>query len=434
MDPVQQALITIAAIFTVGAIGEAVFRRTGLPDVVWLIGVGVLIGPTFGLVSPQELMGIAPLFAAITLVIVLFEGGRQLRLEDLTKAAGRAVSLALLSFFASVLVVTGLVLLGIAVGILPESWTYMHGLLLGAILGGSSSIIIMPAMALAKMEPRIGNLVNLESAFTDVFCVVGATVLIALMAPEAATGEHPGLVLGRSFGLALAVGLVVGLLGLLALPWLAESEHAYTYLLAGLLGLYALVDHLEASAALAILTCAVVLGNAATIRKKFHAKKSGLSFQVTTVHSQLTFIIKSFFFTFIGAMLGPPWPLFALGIGFGLALLFARWMAVHAAWLGSGLGSGRRKVVLVSMPRGLAAGVLATLPAAAGIPDVELLPPLVFAAILTSILVFAIAFPRARRGLPPEGPPEGPNGPPTSTTSAEAPTPSPTPSATAEAI
>ncbi|HRE92028.1 MAG TPA: cation:proton antiporter, partial [Myxococcota bacterium] len=358
MDPVQQALITIAAIFTVGAIGEAVFRRTGLPDVVWLIGVGVLIGPTFGLVSTQELMGIAPLFAAITLVIVLFEGGRQLRLEDLTKAAGRAVSLALLSFFASVLVVTGLVLLGIATGILPESWTYMHGLLLGAILGGSSSIIIMPAMALARMEPKVGNLVNLESAFTDVFCVVGATVLIALMAPEATTGEHPGLVLGRSFGLALGVGLVVGILGLLALPWLAESEHAYTYLLAGLLGLYALVDSLQASAALAILTCAVVLGNAPTIRKKFHATKAGLSFQVTTVHTQLTFIIKSFFFTFIGAMLGPPWPIFALGLGFGLALLFARWMAVHVAWLGSGLGPERRTVVLVSMPRGLAAGVL----------------------------------------------------------------------------
>lgn len=399
MSPVEHALITIAAIFAVGAFGEAVFRRTGLPDVVWLIGVGVLIGPVFGLVPSEELMDIAPLFAAITLVVVLFEGGRQLDLKDLSQSAGRALLLATLTFFCSMALMTGLVLVGIALGLLPASWGLMHGLLLGAILGGSSAIIIMPAMALARVEPRVANLVNLESAFTDVFCVVGATVLIALITTQAAGTEHPALVLLRTFGIALGVGVGAGLLALFLLPSLAESEHAYTHVLAGLLGLYVLVDELGGSAALGILSCAVVLGNAGTIRQKLHAKRSSLGFQVTTVHTQVTFIIKSFFFTFIGAMLGPPWPIFALGVGLGLALLAARWVGVKAASVGSGLDARRRTVVLTCMPRGLAAGVLATLPMAAGVPDVEFLPPLVFAAILTSILVFALAFPRARRAL-----------------------------------
>ncbi len=404
MSPVDQALVTIAVIFAVGAIGEGIFRKTGLPDVVWLIAVGVLIGPVLGLVSAAELMAIAPLFAAITLVVVLFEGGSNLKLGELGAAVGRALLTATLTFGLSMLLVTGLVMLGIALGICPESWNLMHGLLLGSILGGSSSIVIMPAMALAKVEPKVSNLVNLESAFTDVFCVVGASVLISLMSSEAAGSAHPALVLGQSFGIALAIGAAGGLLALVVLPFLEKSDHAYTHMLAGLLGLYVVVGLLEGSAALAVLTFAVIVGNAASIRKGLHMKGVGLGLQVTSVHSQIAFIIKSFFFTFIGTMLGPPWPLFALGVGFGVMLLGARFVAVRIALLGQSFDPARRRVVVTCLPRGLAAGVLATLPAASGIPDVDFLPPLVFAAVLTSILIFAFLFPLAKKGLTPPAP------------------------------
>lgn len=402
MGPVEHALLTIAAIFMIGAVGEGIFRKTGLPDVIWLIAVGVLIGPMIGLVAAAELMAIAPLFAAITLVVVLFEGGSHLQLGDVGAAVGRALLTATLTFGLSMALVTGLVMLGVLFGVCPESWGLMHGLLLGSILGGSSSIVIMPAMALARVEPRISNLVSLESAFTDVFCVVGASVLVSLMSSEAAGAESPALVLGRSFGIALGVGAAGGLIGLVVLPFLERSEHAYTHILAALLGLYVLVGELDGSAALAVLTFAVIVGNAATIRKRLHMKGVGLGLHVTAVHSQIAFIIKSFFFTFIGTMLGPPWPLFALGVGFGLMLLGARFIAVRIALAGKSFDPARTRVVIACLPRGLAAGVLATLPAAAGIPDVEFLPPLVFAAVLTTILVFAVMFPRAKKALPPE--------------------------------
>ncbi len=354
MSPVDQALTTIAVIFAVGAIGEGVFRKTGLPDVVWLIAVGVLIGPVLGLVSAAELMAVAPLFAAITLVVVLFEGGSKLKLGELSSAVGRALLTAVLSFGLSMLLVTGLVMLGIALGICPASWTVMHGLLLGSILGGSSSIVIMPAMAMAKVGPKISNLVNLESAFTDVFCVVGASVLIALMGSEAQGAAHPALVLAKSFGIALIIGVGAGLVTLVVLPFLDKSDHAYTHVLAGLLGLYVVVGLLDGSAALAVLSVAVIVGNAPSIRQAMRLKSFGLSLQVTSVHSQIAFIIKSFFFTFIGTMLGPPWPLFALGVGFGVMLLGARAIAVRAALFGHGFDPASRRVVVSCLPRGLA--------------------------------------------------------------------------------
>jgi cell volume regulation protein A len=181
MNPVAQFLVTVAGIFLLGALGEAVFRRTNVPDVVWLIIAGIVLGPISGIVSREQLVGVAPYFAALTLVVVLFEGGSRLRLAELSTAAPRSGLLALLTFVTAAGVVAVISMGLAAVGWLPDGWTWKHGLLLGSILGGSSSIIIMPAMTQARVEPKVANLVNLESAFTDAFCVVGATALMGLL-------------------------------------------------------------------------------------------------------------------------------------------------------------------------------------------------------------------------------------------------------------
>jgi len=402
MSPVTLFLVTIASIFLLGAFGEAVFKRTNIPDVVWLIVAGIIVGPITGLVNREQMVGIAPYFAALTLVIVLFEGGSRLNLAGLSSAAPRSGLLALLTFICAVGVVA-IISMGMAnVGWLPASWTWKHGLLLGTILGGSSSIIIMPAMLQAKVEPGVANLVNLESAFTDAFCVVGATALIDLMI-GGVQGDSAGMVLARSFGIGLTIGGACGFLWLFLLRPLRKSEHAYPITLSALLLLYVVIERAGGSAALGILAFAVITGNALSIGNKIgFIAKLDLNPDVRGFHSQMAFIIKSFFFTFIGAMISPPWSLIAIGVLLGLFLFVAR---VPPAWLaivGSGLSRQQKKLVAVSMPRGMAAGVLATLPAAAGVEGTEQFPTMVFACVLTTILIFAIGFPLARRKVTPE--------------------------------
>jgi cell volume regulation protein A len=119
-------------------------------------------------------------------------------------------------------------------------------------------------------------------------------------------------------------------------------------------------------------------------------------------HKQMTFMVKSFFFVFIGAMLGPPWLLVLAGVVLGGVLFVARIPAVIVGTFGSLLSSDQKRLVTVSMPRGMAAGVLATLPLSAGVPGTGPLPVLVFACVFTTILVFAVGFPlmRAQRPTP----------------------------------
>lgn len=159
------------------------------------------------------------------------------------------------------------------------------------------------------------------------------------------------------------------------------------------------------------------MGNAGGIGQRLgFAPDVDLGEDVRGFSRQLAFIIKSFFFTFMGAMLAPPWSLIVLGVVLGLVLLAVRVPAVWLATLAGAFSGTERRLVTVCLPRGMAAGVLATLPASAGVAHTEWLPVTVFSAVVTTILLFAGGFPvtlrRLRAETPePPSPAPGPAGP-----------------------
>jgi cell volume regulation protein A len=393
-------LLTIAGICLTAAFGEIVFRKTQIPDVLWLLAAGIALGPVTQTVQREQLSAIAPFFAALTLVVVLFEAGSKLKLRGLSSVGPRAGLLAVLTFFASVFALTFVSLLLAKAGLLPASWNVQHGLLLGTILGGSSSVIVMPSMALSRVEPRTANLVGLESAFTDALCVIGASAMLSVIGRDVAA-ESIELALARSLGIGLGIGLLAGAAWILLLRALRGSNHAYPVTLAALLALYVVVERAGGSAAVGILAFAIVVGNASAVGKSLGSSvELDLGRDVRGVHTQIAFLIKAFFFTFIGAMLGPPWSLFAIGLGLSLVLLLARAGAVRLALLQSEFDVPRRRLVTVALPRGITAGVLATLPSAFGVTGTEELSLLVFACVLGTVLLFSGGFPWARRNAP----------------------------------
>ncbi len=397
MDPVSLFLIVVATIFLLGVIGELAFQRTGVPDVIWLIVAGLVLGPMTGLVERAQLEQVAPYFGALTLVIVLFDGGTGLRLAELRTTAGWGALLAVVSFVASVAMVTGLSVAGVRAGLLPPDWTVLHGVIVGTILGGSSSVVLMPALRNAGLAPRISNILNLESAITDVLCVVATTACIRIAVSGTTTAEAVAATLGRAFGVGLIIGTIGGTALVLVLRHLRRSSHAYPIILGSLLLLYVVVDWMEGSAALSILTVAVIAGNARSISDVIGLRKgASLGRSLEGVHDQITFIIKSFFFVLIGAMLAPPWPLIGVGVVLGIALLAARLPAVWIGLMGSDTSTGVRALMTVTLPRGMAAGVLAMLPHQAGVPHTAALPVVVFAAVVTTIVIFSVGFPLLR--------------------------------------
>lgn len=396
MEGPSAYLVMIGGLFLLGAAGELFFTRTRIPDVVWMILAGIALR-MFGVVDPTALDPILPLFSALTLIIVLFEGGRQIVVHELVQVAPRASALAVVGFVLSMLVVAIITQLAAWTGLLPDSWTFSHSLMVGAILGGSSSLIIMPSMTLAKVESKVSNLVGLESSLTDALCVVVAVALMnVVLSGGSGGGGGTFVTLAKNFGIGLGFGLGAGWCCFPVLRMLAGNRYAYPIIFAVLLFLYALVDMLGGSPAIAVLTFSVMVGNADSMMKgigfSLGDKPLGLDDSVVTIHTQAAFFIKSFFFTYIGLMLSPPWYLLILGMICGLGLFVARIPAAALVARPPAFDKVERKLITIALPRGMAAGVLATLPSQMGIPDMEKLPAMVFAAVVTSIAIFAIGF------------------------------------------
>jgi cell volume regulation protein A len=391
-------LVILAALFVLGALGEILFVRTRIPDVLWLICTGVLLRVT-GLVDPMDFAGAMPVFGAITLVVVLFEGGTRLVFEELVSAAPRAAWLATVGFVASMLGIAVASTAASAIGLaLGAEWSLAHGLMLGAILGGSSSIIVMPSMALARVDGKVANVVGVESALTDALCVVTALTMIQVV-----IGEQTGLVtslgtLASSFGIALLFGFAGGLVWFPVLRMIRGNPHAYPLTLAAILLLFVLVDRAGGSAALAILAFAILVGNADAIMKAagFSAGPAPLELdeQVRTVHTQLSFFIKSFFFTYIGTMIPLAVAPLLLGVLLAFVLLGMRVLSTRLTLPSGEYDDRDRGLVEAALPRGMAAGVLAAIPATLGVQGVEGLPSLVFATVIATIVIFAVLFRR----------------------------------------
>ena len=95
MDPVVKMVVEIAVVLLLGALGEFIFARTRVPDVVWLVAAGILAGPVSGLIPAGLLKPGIPFFGAIALTIILSSGAFRLQLNEVAAAAPRGIFLGL---------------------------------------------------------------------------------------------------------------------------------------------------------------------------------------------------------------------------------------------------------------------------------------------------------------------------------------------------
>ena len=392
MDAVAATMVLIAGLLVLGALGEFVFARTGVPDVVWLVAAGILAGPVSNLVSPTLLTPGIPFFGAIALTIILSNGAFRLRLAEVAAAAPRGILLGLLGFAFSLLAICVLLWLATALGFVrpmpPLLW-----LMAGAIVGGTSSVIVMPTVAKGSIPARVARIAEVESAATDALSIVVAMVMIDLLVSGVVDFSRPFVTLARELGEGIGLGVIAAALLVPLIPPLRDKSHGYTIFLGSMLALYAITDSLKGSGAMAVLTSALLLGNAASIVPRLFPGAQGQVFttsQTTLVmQDQMSFLIKSFFFFLIGLMFPTDLRQIALAGVAGLFLLLFRIPAVMLSTKGMKPGKKEFWLLTVAMPRGLAAGVLATLPLQRGLQGMENRAPAIFALIVFSVLFFA---------------------------------------------
>ncbi len=362
---VYDVFFILGAVLILGFITSKIFERTKFPDVIILMFVGMLLGPIFNVVSVKgPISTLAPYIGTLALIIILFDGGLNLNLFKVLTALAKASGFTLLVFSLSV------VFLGIFMK-LVFGWTYLEGLLLGAVVGGTSSAIVIPIISKLTVNEESKIILSLESAMTDALCVIVAIALIEVISMGVVNLRNTAGSLASAFSTAAVIAVIFAIfwIGIINKLYIKHVEYSLT--LAVVFLLYSIVELVKGNGAIAVLVFSLLLSNFNELAKRLKIKgEFALNTMLRAFQVEVTFFVRTFFFMFIGLMFNTEalnfevvmmaWIIFII-------LIIARILGVKALVRSDKNISPFEQLIISMMPRGLAAAVLASMPLAAGI-------------------------------------------------------------------
>ena len=387
-------LLAAGVVIFLGVAGEAFFKKTGIPDVAFLMVLGVIIGPVLGIIQAETVIQVVPYFAALALIIIMFDGGLNLDIKHVVKTAHFSFTLAILGFILSVIIIS--VATHYALG-----WMWLESILLGSIVGGSSSAIVFGLVRNIKISEETKSMLSFESALTDIL----ATIIAFILFEAVLLGHFDLQTLEETLGRAIIVGLVLGF-GV-GIPWmyvstkLGNAQHAYMLTLGILFVLFFLANSFGESGALTALVFGLMLGNKSHLARILKFKLPRIEVDDPT-HNQLTFLVRSFFFVFVGLMASFGKIEYVIfGILVTVAVYFGR-SFIGKITLTKRFSKLDRSVTNSMIPRGLAAAVLATYPVTMGLSNAEAYTEIIFFIILSSVIITTIGLGKSKKIPPPE--------------------------------
>lgn len=406
---VTLALVTASVIIVIGFLGNYLFKRTGLADMLYLIALGIIFGPILNVFEPASILSLAPYLAALSLVIILFDGGLRMNMYQVFSESPKAALLAVTGFVFGLVTVTLFVHLVMGLPLL-------NGILFGAIYGGGgSSVAVLSLVTKMKISEKTEVVLSLESVIDDILCVVGSLVVIGIIMTGNADPVSISKDIAGQFSVGAVIGVVFGVVWLSILRKVAKEPYAYMLTLAVVLFGYTVSEYLGGSGALSSFLFGLVLGNEREIFKFLSSENIREIVPVIPMDSpsslivdaglrrlqeEIAFLIRSFFFVYLG-LIAVSIDIDSLfwGAVISFLLLFIRYIAVKLAMARSPIREERSMMTLV-LTRGLVAAILATLPMQYGILYADLylnitLVVVISTAVFTTVGVHVLSRKRA---------------------------------------
>jgi len=381
-------ILSIGLLVFVGHFLTGLFERTKIPDVLILMLAGIILGPLTHVVTPDDFGKVGPVFTTLALIVILFEGGIHLSVRQLGSAARDTIFLSVATFLITVLLITYIVDFFLPVEPLTA-------LLMGTILGGTSSAVVVPMLRILVLAELPSTVLMLESALTDVLTVVLSLGIMRALTPgEAVSAGTMAATIGKSFLIAALMGLAAAFVWSAILPRIRQIPNSVFTTIAYVLILFGLTELSGYSGAIAALTFGIAVANLPSVPERLLGKI--LAFRLVgfaeverTVFAETVFLIKTFFFVYLGISISFA-DLRAVAVGLTIAAVAFVGRTVMTRLLLSKTVTRRDAMLTVALiPKGLAAAVLATLPAQRGLPAGDVIQGTVYAVVFFSIVLCA---------------------------------------------
>lgn len=373
MLEVELAFLTVASIMVIGFVGNALFRRTGFPEIPFLLLLGILFGPVLKIFPIEALLPITPYLTYLALIMVLFNGGIEMHLAEIFSKGDRALLLGVLYFFFCTLSAAVIANLFLGMGL-------VEGFMLGSLVAGTCPVVIIPLVSKLSLGRDVVITLSLEAVITDLLVVVFfSTFLEAHLTGMVGLEEALSSIVGK-FSIGIVLGFLAGVVWLRLLYATREEEYEYIATIAIVIACYMLARSLGGSELLSVFIFGLVLGNDKDIVKflKLRIDLSALSetqAYLKRFQGELSFLIRSFFFVLLGALyqaseFSPILWLFWGAVFTGIDLA-TRYIAVFISTKGSPLASHRSFLTLMC-GHGTAQAALSLIPLQYGMPNARI--------------------------------------------------------------
>lgn len=382
-------ILSIGLIVFVAYFFRAIFERTGIPDVLLLLGAGILVGPVLGMTSPADYGKVGQALSTMALIVILLESGADLDLQALRGALRPTLTLSLLSFATTGLVIAyvGWALLGLS--LLPAA-------MLGVICGCTAASVVIPLVQMLDMGDKARTILILESAIADVLSIVGVlTLLDFATSGDISAGRVAGATVA-SILMAAVIGIIGGLGWLLALKVVRRLTSSMFATVAYCFVIYGIAEQAGFSGALAALSFGLALTNhrAFGLDRLAHVGEIGkLKVAEFNFFSEIVFVLKTFFFVYLGISMQFTAPrMVALAALVVVTVCLVRHLVVMLT-MDRDISRRDAAVSAIMMPRGLVSAVLATIPLQQGVAGGEIIRDATYMIVLVSIVLTSLLLP-----------------------------------------
>jgi cell volume regulation protein A len=371
--PIDGVVLTVAALMVAGALLVGVSDRLRVPASLISLAVGMLVGSDgLGWVNVDDAALVRDL-SIVALIVILFEGGLTTKPSAIREAGIPGFILSSVG-----VVLTAGVTAIVAQLVFQPGWE--TSMLLGAVVASTDAAVVFDLLRRAPLPRRLASILEVESGANDPFAILLTIGLVESIRGPIGAGTVVSFATVQLLG-GLAVGAVVGWLGVWLLRGRLRSQALYPILATGIAGLaYAVAAQLSASGFLAVFVAGLLVGAGVPRQRRV----------IRSFYASLASGTDIALFLMLGLLVFPSeLPAVALpGLGItAILILLARPIAVFLSLVPISLTWREKTLLSWAGLRGAVPIVLATIPATSGIPAGETIFNLVFFVVVVSTLL-----------------------------------------------
>jgi potassium/hydrogen antiporter len=386
----------VSAIIVVGFLGELLFKKSGIPVFVFLILMGILIGPVLNLLPRSQILSSLGVFAELTLLMVLFYGGMDTRISAALKGGGRAFAQV------AIYVLGSMFAIAVAVHILL-SWDLLSSFIFASMVGGeTTAAVVIPLSRSLKLPEVTVAFLTLESAMNSILSIVLFFAFVGVFQTGVSSWALTLSKIAANFSVGIVLGAALSIGWVFILHRFQERKYTYVLTLGLMFATYAISDQVGGSGELSVLVFGIVLGNYSLLNSlmKRQFSMDVLQKRLGVFQEEISFLMETLFFVFLGLTFeinaSEIVSNLFIGVEVVLILILFRTMATTASTRGSELARDKRQIILMCA-QGLVPATLAIIAVQDALPHANsFLNIVTYVILITNIISAAGAILRMR--------------------------------------